>query len=81
MPEQPTEITWSRNLPCKLGFYVYRNDREWVHYLKELTQGDWRLAQNPEWIYTDDKPLNVAEPGWWFGPIPRAPQSMAGNGK
>lgn len=73
MPDQPVQIAWSRSRPCDLGFYLYRKDGEWVHSLKELKQGDWVLAQNPDWIYANGKPLSAIEPGWWFGPIPSAP--------
>ena len=68
-------IEWKYEKPSQPGIYIYRDEREWVHRLVFVQHGSWQLARNPEWLYANDEPLSKLATGWWFGPIPIAPDS------
>lgn len=69
-------IEWKHVKPTVPGIYIYRNDIEWVHQKIAVAKGDWRLAQNPEWFYANDQPLQGMPLGWWFGPIAQSPKEI-----
>lgn len=81
-------LVWSEVLPTAEGYYVRKIHGQWPMYLACIKQGNWMLAQNPEWMYVNtDTPLHSAEKSVWFGPIPEPfvvgfiPEEKAEGGK
>jgi len=64
-------MEWSKNPQFAPGWWIYKNNREWVLRIAQISKGDWRLSQDPDEWYWGLKNVTQMEPGLWFGPIPK----------
>lgn len=65
------ELPWKSEKPAVAGIYLYYmlGLPETVELIR-VTIGNWRHAQNPEWLYVSkDKTIDDLPSGWWCGPI------------
>ena len=64
-------LEWERKSPILIGMYLFKENGRWpIHVkVKDVHVGEWAHAQNPEWIYADNTPVQEME-GQWYGPIP-----------
>lgn len=74
-------INWTTARPTAPGYYAFKHVAQWPVYFVKISIGDWRMSQNPEWLYCSGLPGHSAHSdcrngplqdvyGQWFGPIP-----------
>lgn len=80
-----SRFTWTDERPTQPGYYCFKHPACWPLYFVHVSLGDWRLSQNPEWLYCAGLPDHVPTTdmrngplsevhGKWFGPIPEPGQ-------
>ena len=74
-------MKWEKCVPTEEGLYLYKIIGQWPVYLTTVRIGDWRLAENPAWLYAaqgrnregikTSMPIHSME-GYsaWLGPLP-----------
>ncbi len=63
-------MEWKNKKPSQVNmYYLYKINGEWPIKIGKLERGDWKNAQNPDWFYISDTPIQDMDCKW-FGPIP-----------
>ena len=71
------DLRWTRQEPTAEGKYLFRKDGEWSLRLFYVDKGNWRLSENPEWLYANGYAVGDIEHrnGIWLGPLLAPPEN------